>query len=605
VQIELLHGAFLNRHALGAVRLARNSLTCVAHPTRRASTSDKLLLRLQQGGIPSLIVPCAHLVCAHEPGFSSMTSTHDIAPHIGAEMADSGVKVTTDYPLELHYIKALFLRKQYRQCIQTCRDVLKSGGDAVLQQPLQQLFINVYLGLAHDELARMMHDCSQAKIPAFKQAEQFYRQALATLPAADKNSSKPDIQNTTDEKDSTIIIPASPPTTETLQHRDGDEGEDDHDPFNDSRSNFSPVASRTLTSTSPPSMNSNAENALLRSPQALSREASDTTMDSHSSFNQIMTPSRVAKRGISGMSLSRQESPQQLERDISRMSLLDNVPKPPVPPRSNLRPSLPKSTSVGLLRPIGPGSPLKAFHIPQAPSKAASTNRLPRLITRSTWDTPSHGISTAIEEEGPPSPVSPFSPEDAEFDDARSEDMTISPVSPQTANRDFEFSSPIISRVATPEPVHIATFQPPRIATPKPAPVDLDAKKEHIDAMRVQLGNHLRLLDQAVERTVNAQTAHGTERISLTPSVKSVASKGIECSSTARPDSALSRHDSIVSVESKRTTQVRTYWSFTPEDVKIVEMQNRRKRGRERKWVRDRFQPEKYVELAENALREL
>lgn len=46
-------------------------------------------------------------------------------------MAISTIKVTPLYPLELHNVKALFLARQYRQCIAACEKQLSSTGRSV------------------------------------------------------------------------------------------------------------------------------------------------------------------------------------------------------------------------------------------------------------------------------------------------------------------------------------------------------------------------------------------------------------------------------------------------------------------------------------------
>ena len=48
-----------------------------------------------------------------------------------------------------------------------------------------------------------------------------------------------------------------------------------------------------------------------------------------------------------------------------------------------------------------------------------------------------------------------------------------------------------------------------------------------------------------------------------------------------------------------------SYWSFTPEDQKVIEKQKRMQAGRERGWMRARFDRTRYVALADAALAEL
>lgn len=105
------------------------------------------------------------------------------------------VSITPDYPIALHYVKALFLARQYRQCIQRCQNLLGleslrafSDGYPVKQHPspthvgvvdvVHVVFLNYYAALSHESLARLMHNFSASKLPAYAAAEALYEKAL-------------------------------------------------------------------------------------------------------------------------------------------------------------------------------------------------------------------------------------------------------------------------------------------------------------------------------------------------------------------------------------------------------------------------------------------
>lgn len=110
---------------------------------------------------------------------------------------------------------------------------------------------------------------------------------------------------------------------------------------------------------------------------------------------------------------------------------------------------------------------------------------------------------------------------------------------------------------------------------------------EHLECMRVQLDSHIQLVGEAKQRTLRTQAERAAAR--------AAPHKGGQL--TALIDAAGSK--------SKRTPQSRSYWSFTPRDVKALEKQNRIESGRARGWTRERFQPARYLALADAALAEL
>ncbi|KAK4565235.1 hypothetical protein LTR86_003852 [Recurvomyces mirabilis] len=503
-------------------------------------------------------------------------------------------RTTAHYPLELHYIKSLFLHKRYRQCIQTCRDVLKAGGDAVLQQPLQQTFINFYLGLAHEELARLMHEQSQAKIPAFCQAEEFYQTALQVVLCDEGAAGSTTSAEVPVREDP--FVEQTGVATPTPQADD-----DEYDPYNYSSPSFTIISAESLPG-SPPNF-TNTDELSSRSPQPMSRDSTSSDLESHSSFDQIMTPHKILQRDASRMSLLDAVPQKGLQRDIPRMSLLDSPPR--IPPR----PQMPKSMSQGLLRPIRPGEPTQAFHVPpRLPyvGSSASTSRLPKLITRNTWGSPVRHVPKTIREDREEEyyevePVSPISPSD--WDDAASDASTISPVSPETPTRTYGY-----------EPAAIKTtdrkWEQEEILQEDAQPEDMipqDQSTPYQD-MASQLNTHLRLLHEAKERAIAVQTARQTSSTAPTngtplPPLRS----SLDGSSYgSRPESVSSKHDSVVGeTKPRRVPQSKSYWSFKPEEVRINEKRRRIEDGRSRMWARERFDGRKYGLLAGRALAEI
>ncbi|KAK3671204.1 hypothetical protein LTR78_008839 [Recurvomyces mirabilis] len=505
------------------------------------------------------------------------------------------IRTTINFPLELHYIKSLFLHKRYRQCIQTCRDMLKAGGDSVLQQPLQQTFINFYLGLAHEELARLMHEQSQAKIPAFCQAEDSYGIALQLLPSdedAAGSASRAEVPVKEDPfVEQTAIATPTPPADD-----------DEYDPYNYFSPSFTQISAESVPG-SPPNF-TDTNDLPSRSPQPMSRDSTSSDLESHSSFDQIMNPHKTLQRDASRMYLLDAVPQKGLQRDISRMSVLDSPPR--IPPR----PQMPKSVSQGLLRPIRPGVPPQAFHVPpRLPyvGSSASTSRLPKLITRNAWGSPIGHVPKTIREDREEEyyeaePVSPISPSD--WNDAASNASTISPVSPETPTRTYGY-----------EPAAIETADPEVQKKIIPQEdVDQEDVIKHPQStpyqdMATQLQTHLRLLHEAKDHAITIQTSrkisstaptNGTPRIPLRLSLDG------STHDSSRPESVSSKHDSVVGeAKPRRLPQSKSYWSFKPDEVSTNEKRRRIEDGRERMWTRERFDGRKYGLLAERALAEI
>ena len=74
---------------------------------------------------------------------------------------------------------------------------------------------------------------------------------------------------------------------------------------------------------------------------------------------------------------------------------------------------------------------------------------------------------------------------------------------------------------------------------------------------------------------------------------------------TTTSDDTVSPGPLPVANNQKSLQPSRSYWSFKPEAVKQEEKKNRLEAGKERKWFRERFDPNPYRDLAEKALAEL
>ncbi|KAI7539831.1 hypothetical protein KC331_g9512 [Hortaea werneckii] len=517
-----------------------------------------------------------------------------------ARMDKGKIRITAAYPIELHYIKALFLQRRYRKCIETCRHVLLTSGDETAEHALQVAFANFYLGLAHDELARLMHDFSHAKVPALDQAEHYFRDALSSLPSAEelaftlraRQTSVNERNQTTDGPFSLSPRAHSPAIQRTTRH-----DSDDYDPYN--------YHSPTIGFASPIDVG-RVGDELPCSPQPVSRETSRsdlTDLESHSSFDQIMTPHRVLERDQSRMSLIEEmrspPRPTGLPRTTSTsVSLLEGFQSPPRPT------SIPRTTSNsnGLIRPIRPDSPPKAYRVPPKLPDAGKVSprrrmsRLPRLSMRSPRpEAPSGTLSPRSEGEiSPPSPVSQLKPGVEE--PAIESDSTVSPASPRT---------PVRHALETQSPMHGFSPSPERHSI-------LDPRERvvirHIEAMRIQLDSHLEMLRRARSETVAKQVQRENQR----RNIGSVQPTSLQFSQPGSSNDRFQPHSSNISGPhiagssgNGRIQQMRSFWSFEPAAIAVDEKRRRIQAGRQRGWVRERFRAERYQDLAEKAMAEL
>ncbi|KAH0369294.1 hypothetical protein KCU65_g3403, partial [Aureobasidium melanogenum] len=84
------------------------------------------------------------------------------------------VDITPSFPFELHYIKALYLNHQYKECARKCDDLLDHHQD----EPAHVIFLNFYAALTHEGLARRIHIYSVWRLPKISAAEAAYNKAL-------------------------------------------------------------------------------------------------------------------------------------------------------------------------------------------------------------------------------------------------------------------------------------------------------------------------------------------------------------------------------------------------------------------------------------------
>lgn len=188
-------------------------------------------------------------------------------------------------------------------------------------------------------------------------------------------------------------------------------------------------------------------------------------VESHESYDQIMTPSRVAPK---------------LEQDYSSMSLLE-----PGPPRP----------SHGLMRQIRVGEPPTQYYVPPRMSdydKARTDRKLSRLQT--SWSRSSlvrKQLLTHSEQASPVgSPIEPVSPLGS--DSVASDASTISSLSPETpvANHQGEILD--------------LKIQDQR---------SVQQLAAHIEGMRSQLETHIRLLQDAKQQTIKIQSERAVARM--------------------------------------------------------------------------------------------
>ncbi|KAI5365947.1 hypothetical protein Slin14017_G035870 [Septoria linicola] len=497
-------------------------------------------------------------------------------------------------------IKSLYLQEKYRPCIQICRDVLKATANNEDAHPLQDAYVNFYLGLCHNEIARIMHHNSVAKLPAYDDAEKHYLEALTALPTAKDaralcmrrygECEDPFIQQQGSED-----LPASPSITE--------------DDYFDRRCSR---ASSLMLSSPPryPDAEYIPHSPPVSSPTRTTSDFED--LESHQSFSELMTPHRVQRdwtscnqctpsqrlttREVSRASLS-EISPHTtaLSREASRMSLIDA----PVMQRQPAHIS-------GLMRPFRMGSPATQVQDPpQMPySSGFHRPKLPALAIRAQPDVRMSAPQLGNYNYGRRSSdlVSPVSP--VSVNSGGSRRSSVSPVSPLGSdglNERYSDTS-TVSAVTPRTPPHMKHYSTPAMgftAASAPPKEYLDEGMfarvtDHLTAMRAQLETHMNAVQQAKEQIHRAQAL---QQLSRPLSITSKNGFGGILSKSARASGGPTRQKSL--------QKSRSFWSFAPEDQKARKKKERIEAGRERKWKKDRFDPSKYRELCEQALAEL
>lgn len=355
------------------------------------------------------------------------------------------------YPSELLHIKYLLLCKRYQQCISESLDVLKSHKQGDTKHLFSELFATFYLACAHDQLASSMHEHSSFKPTVFGRAEKHYQQAIACLPTV--------------EQCHTMLeeAPADAITT---------------------------TGESFLSHLFVPPIEFQPANARAARRNFVEKDDFDFDLESDDD------PDEPPDKGLLRISMPSSR----LQREFSSMSLLD------------LKPKLGKSVSQGLLRPIRPGSPPKAYHLPpKLPYVGQNHSRKP----------------------------SPFALHLASL-----KEVSTPPETTRTLVKEKPFLN--LTRLA-----------------------------EHLTGMHAQIKTHITLLQRAALATTIAQAERASR---LTKSSKSPMT---------------------------RPPHSKSFWSFTPVDVRVDDRQKRIEEGRARGWERQRYRSERYQALAEKALEEL
>ncbi|SMR52808.1 unnamed protein product [Zymoseptoria tritici ST99CH_1A5] len=538
-------------------------------------------------------------------------------------MARIDQSVAKGYPPECAAIKALFHQQSYRQCIQACRGLLKVNGLDLDQRPLHKSFVLFYLALSHDEMARGMHHASVSKVPSFDSAEQFYLDALAALPTKEECRTFWEMRMRCAQEQA-LLEEDSQSDFGTASSLAEEDTFDDRDVRTTAAPHFA------FFSRPKPRQESLRFRTPTASPQLSAADNDD--LESHESFSQLMTPSRLSRRDSLNMpapdTLITWKKPYTMPRDYSRMSLVE--PKtPPIAqglPRESSRMSLidfDRKSRPGqqtLMRPIRLGSPAKPYYLPPPQPPSTDVKRLScRIPQRMSTPRPEE-VTPRLEEPTPrqeewtprwhsPEPVSPISPISAS--PVRSSPVSVISVDsfPNQARADTPLSfesepepekhvdeSEFLWHVDESGPLqHIDESGPLRHIDESGPLRHIDESGllrlyEHVDAMRIQMKTHVILVHHAkrqLERTLEA-------RDQARAGVKNGLSLKTGPGALKTP-----------SPPGSRLQKSRSFWSFVPEDAKKAEMKRRIQAGKERKWARKRFSPERYQRLCEVALDEL
>ncbi|KAM3420303.1 hypothetical protein BST61_g3587 [Cercospora zeina] len=520
---------------------------------------------------------------------------------------------TDDWRNAQRLIKNLFLQAKYRQCIELCREILSAhvadhDHDA---HPLQDAYINFYLGLCFTEVARMMHHNSVAKLPAYDDAERHFLEALTALPTA-KDARALCVRQIEEALEDPFVA------------RHGDKPPPFSSPLADSGFLDRPcsrASSLMLSSPEQRPADSRTLDSSSGSPAASLYDMED--LESHHSFADLMTPNRV-----------QQDHPEQ-DRAMSVPIVLSSegslaapaAPSPVSPPASH---PTPKQTSpgasppnrqtsptAGLMRPVRMGSLPKPYQDAlsitrpsprpelsrlsiglQSSARVASAPQLSRVSSMYHFEervSPVSPVSlnSAMSFGSSVSPISPISPIATDGLEGSSDTTTTSAITPNTPKKP-EYAGYSVAQTATAGAVSMApapcksTFQPKESLDV----AKLNRMTVHLAAMRVQLETHMKAVQRAQEQIHRAQALHRLE----TP---------LSSDSDGMQDSNRILASPSGSSRQKSLKKNRSFWSFAPEDQRARKKKERIEAGRARRWTRERFDPTKYQNLCEQALAEL
>jgi len=339
------------------------------------------------------------------------------------------------------YFKALFLAKDYQRCIAACRNSLSADSGSA-----QRMFAHAYLALSHDEAARGVFTRSEGKLPAIVRAQQVYDEALRSMPTAEQCAES--LLNAPEEN-------ASDPFTEGMKAS--------------AISRYPSSATLGVLEQAlvlpKPSSAPTAFPIRAHSPRGYTIfgntpgiiTSDDDDLESHDSFNQILTPTRAPK----------------LERDYSSMSLLQPRPLPQ------------QQISYGLMRPIRMGEVASQYHVPPKMlrfSRDTAQSGPLRLHTGPGFAFPGHKQFLSPSEQASPvasAPVSPLGPESVVSDAS-----TISALSPDTPSGESIIPEAGLRFVQQ---------------------VSATGVEHHLEGLRTQLQRHIELLEQHKEQIIRTR----------------------------------------------------------------------------------------------------
>ncbi|GIZ43437.1 hypothetical protein CKM354_000666500 [Cercospora kikuchii] len=513
-------------------------------------------------------------------------------------------------------IKNLFIQEKYRQCIQLCREILKANAnDDEHTHPLQDAFINFYLGLCFNEVARMMHHNSIAKLPAFDDAERHYLEALTALPTA-KDARALCVRHVREPLEDPFVVrqventrPFSPPLP--------DSGFFDR-PCSRASSLMLSSPDQRVADTQHTSLASSRD-----SPVFSACDMED--LESHHSFADLMTPNRLRRDypdsehatpvhkfllregSVTAPATSSPAHPPGLQ--ITSEQTLANTP-----------PYHQKTTPTGgLMRPVRMGSLPKPYQdsfsaVRPSPSPRPKLSRLSIDVQNSTRVVSAPQLnyfSSSYEDPDHASPVSPVSPNSTlSFGSSVSPISPISPIATDGLDRDSDTTTTSAITPSTPKKPEYTRYSVPHTATAvavsmAPATFEptfqpkecldvamLNRITDHLAAMRTQLETHMKGVQRAQEQIHRAQALQRLETPSRSDRDGNSASNRV-----STPSNGPSRQKSL--------RKSRSFWSFAPEDQKARKKKEHIEAGRARRWKRERFDPSRYQTLCEQALAEL